>query len=64
LVALEELQAKLYSVHMYIDVGGKAGQFQARIVDLLAKLGLNEEGFIITVYLTRRTVGEVQWKSS
>jgi hypothetical protein len=39
LVEVEELQQKLNSVQMYIDIGGKAGQFQTKMVTLLAKLG-------------------------
>jgi uncharacterized protein YehS (DUF1456 family) len=39
LVTVEELQQKLNSVHMHIDVGGKGGQFQTEMVTLLAKLG-------------------------
>ena len=49
LVAVEELQEKLNSVHMYIDVRGKGEQFQTRMVALLAKLGFQgsprAEGF-------------------
>jgi hypothetical protein len=49
LVEVEELQQKLNSIQMYIDTGGKAAQFQTRMVALLAKLGfqasLRAEGF-------------------
>jgi hypothetical protein len=49
LVEVEELQQKLNNVHMYIDIGGKAGQFQTKMVGLLAKLGFQAspraEGF-------------------
>jgi hypothetical protein len=49
LVEVEELQAKLNMVHMYIDVGGKGEQFQTKMVALLAKLGFQAspraEGF-------------------
>jgi hypothetical protein len=49
LVEVEELQQKLNSVHMCIDVGGKAGQFQAKMVTFLEKLGfqasVRAEGF-------------------
>jgi hypothetical protein len=49
LVAVEELQQKLNSVHMYIDVGRKGGQFQTEMITLLAKLGFDAspraEGF-------------------
>ena len=45
----EELQQKLNSVHMYIDVGRKAELFQTNMVSLLAKLGFHAspraEGF-------------------
>ena len=41
MVAVEELQEKLNSVHMYIDVGGESGQFQTKMVTLLAKLGFH-----------------------
>ena len=39
LAAAEELQQKLNSVHMHIDVGGKGGQFQTEIITVLEKLG-------------------------
>jgi hypothetical protein len=39
LVEVEELQQKLNSVQMYIDVGGKAEQFQTKMVTVLAKIG-------------------------
>ena len=46
---VEELQQKLNSVQMYIDVGGKAEQFQSKLVDALTKLGFQAspraEGF-------------------
>ena len=49
MVEVEELQQKLNSVQMYIDVGGKAGQFQTKMVTLLTKLGFQAspraEGF-------------------
>jgi hypothetical protein len=49
LVEVEELQDKLSSVQMYIDIGRKAGQFQAKMVTLLVKLGFQAspraEGF-------------------
>jgi hypothetical protein len=49
LVEVEELQQKLNSVQMYIDIGGKAEQFQTKMVTLLAKLGFQAspraEGF-------------------
>jgi len=45
----EELQQKLNSVQLYIDIGGKAEQFQTKMVALLAKLGFQAspraEGF-------------------
>jgi hypothetical protein len=39
LVEVEELQGKLISADMYIDIGGKADEFQRKIVSLLTKLG-------------------------
>jgi hypothetical protein len=49
LVEVEELQQRLNSVQMYIDVGGKAGQFQTKMIAFLAKLGFQAspraEGF-------------------
>ena len=49
MVGVEELQQKLNSVHMYIDVGRRGGQFQTRMVTLLAALGFQRspraEGF-------------------
>ena len=47
--AVEELQEKLNSVRLYIDVGGKSEQFQTEMVTLLAQLGFQAsprvEGF-------------------
>jgi len=49
LIEVEELQQKLNSVHMYIDIGEKAREFQTKIVTLLTKLGFQAspraEGF-------------------
>jgi hypothetical protein len=49
LVEIEELQGKLNSADMYIDIGAKAEEFQRKIVSLLTKLGfqasLRAEGF-------------------
>jgi hypothetical protein len=49
LVEVEELQGKLNSVHLYIDIGKAAEQFQAKMITLLTKLGfqvsLRAEGF-------------------
>ncbi|HYB67281.1 MAG TPA: hypothetical protein VEC43_03055 [Candidatus Acidoferrales bacterium] len=46
---VEDLQGKLIGAEMYIDVGGKAEEFQKKIVSLLTKLGfqasLRAEGF-------------------
>ena len=46
---VEELQGKLIGAEMYIDVGGKAEEFQKKIVNLLTKLGFQAspraEGF-------------------
>jgi len=39
LVEVEQLERKLNSVDMYIDIGGKAEEFQRKIVSLLTKLG-------------------------
>ena len=39
MVEAEELQRKLNSSEMYIDIGGKAEEFQRKIVNLLTKLG-------------------------
>jgi len=48
-VQVEELQDKLSSVQMYIDIGGKAEQFQRKMITLLVKLGFQAspraEGF-------------------
>jgi len=38
LVEVEELQRKLLSADMYIDVGGKAEEFQRKVVSLFSKL--------------------------
>ena len=35
----EELQQKLNSADVYIDVGGKADEFQKKLVNILSKLG-------------------------
>ena len=49
MVEVEELQRKLIGAEMYIDVGGKAEEFQRKIVSLLTKLGFQAspraEGF-------------------
>ena len=49
MVEVEELQDKLNSASMYIDVGEKAGEFQKKTVALLTKLGFHAspraEGF-------------------
>jgi len=49
LVEVEELQRKLNSVEMYIDIGGKAEEFQRKLVRRLTELGfqtsLRAEGF-------------------
>jgi hypothetical protein len=49
LVEVEELQGKLIDAEMYIDVGGKAEEFQRKIVSLLTRLGFQAspraEGF-------------------
>jgi len=49
LAAVEELQEKLNSVRLYIDVGGRSGQFQTEMVTLLTQLGFQAshrvEGF-------------------
>jgi hypothetical protein len=49
LVEEEELQEKLNNVQMFIDVGGKAEQFETKMCTLLAKLGFQAspraEGF-------------------
>ena len=46
---VEDLQRKLISAEMYIDVGGKAEEFQKKIVGVLTKLGFQAspraEGF-------------------
>jgi len=39
LVEVEQLERKLNSVDMYIDIGGKAEEFQRKTVSLLTKLG-------------------------
>ena len=53
MVEEEELQKKLNNVQMYIDAGGKAGQFQTKMGTLLAKLGFHAspraEGFAFFV---------------
>jgi len=48
--------AKDPSVYLYY------GRYRNKFICVVAK-HLNEEGFIITVYLTRRFVGEVVWRS-
>jgi hypothetical protein len=49
LVEVEELQAELIGLEMYIDIGEKAEEFQKKIVSLLTKLGFQvsprAEGF-------------------
>ena len=49
LVEVEELQQKLNSTDMYIDIGGKADEFQKKLVNVLSKLGfqasIRAEGF-------------------
>lgn len=49
MVEVEELQGKLNSVDMYIDVGGKAEEFQRKLISLLTEFGfqssLRAEGF-------------------
>jgi hypothetical protein len=49
LAEVEELQQKLNSVQMSIDIGGKAEQFETRMVGVLTKLGFQAspraEGF-------------------
>ena len=46
---MEDLQRKLIGAEMYIDVGGKAEEFQKKIVSVLTKLGFQAspraEGF-------------------
>ena len=46
---VEDLQRKLIGAEMYIDVGGKAEEFQKKIVSVLTKLGFQAspraEGF-------------------
>ena len=46
---VEDLQGKLIGAEMYIDVGGRADEFQKKIVHLLTKLGFQAspraEGF-------------------
>jgi hypothetical protein len=49
LVEVVELQGKLNSAGMYIDIGGKADEFQRKIVSLLTEFGFQAspraEGF-------------------
>jgi len=49
LVEVEELQQKLNSADLYIDIGGKADEFQKKLVNALSKLGfqasIRAEGF-------------------
>ena len=49
MIAVEELQQKLNSIHMYIDAGRKAEEFQTEMVTRLVKLGFQAspraEGF-------------------
>ena len=49
MVDVEELQEKLNNAAMYIDIGGKADEFQRKIIRLLTKLGFEAspraEGF-------------------
>lgn len=46
---MEELQQKLNSADLYIDIGGKADEFQKKLVNVLSKLGfqasIRAEGF-------------------